>query len=108
METLKKFAKASVQSIDDPFERKQAQQEVYATLMDAYDEVRADYETDAEAIHHVISNFGEDPSNMADLKASHMRSFGKKQIVSMLLIGIVFVVILYVLIYLLFSGRLSL
>lgn len=96
MDQLRKIAKETVREIDDIFDRKKAEQEIYSTLMDAYDEELLIHGNSKKALEIVIENFGSDDSIKSELKEAHIRKLGLKQIMILILLSITFLVVLYI------------
>lgn len=103
MEPLRKIAKDATKNIDDVFERKQAQTEIYTSLMDAYDQEMLQQNNSEKAIQTVVDNFGYEDQMSDELKRAHLRKLGLKQILYLCSATFVFFILLYLLVFWLFS-----
>ena len=104
MKELKVFARQAVSEIDDILERRSAEKEVYAALMDAYDEEMAMHHDSEKAIAHVIEDFGYEPLTKEELKNAHIRKIGKKEILILAIFVISVFVLLHILLIWAFGG----
>ncbi|MEG0328473.1 MAG: hypothetical protein RR565_06085 [Erysipelothrix sp.] len=103
MESLRKIAKDATKNIDDVFDRKQAETEIYTSLMDAYDQEMYQQNDSNKALQTVIDHFGFDHQMSNDLKEAHLRKLGPKQITILSFTTLIFFILLYLLVYWLFS-----
>lgn len=103
MEPLRKIAKDATKNIDDVFERKQAETEIYTSLMDAYDHEMLQQNNSEKAIQTVVDNFGYEDQMSDELKQAHLRKLGLKQILYLCSATLIFFILLYLLVFWLFS-----